>query len=454
MNRLTIKLRVTLWYTALMLMIVALVLGFMLLISGSVMETDAKQRLMSVVEANTEEIEYDHGELELDDDLRLFKGGVYSIVYSEKGEIIAGDMPNGFYSNADLQDKIMQTVTVNGNLYYMYDRLIRFEQHEDVWIRGIVSADENSGLVHSIFKISLFALPLLTLLAAVGGYYIARRSFHPIEQIRRAAEEIGEGKDLSRRIGLGAGHDEIHQLADTFDHMFSRLEASFEMEKQFTSDASHELRTPTAVILAQCEYALSDHADEIDKQEALETIQRQAMKMSRLITQLLSVTRLERGIDTASLERVDMSELTRMVCEEQSLLSTKGIELTYDIMPDVTAYVDRSMMIRLLTNLIRNAYCYGKENGHIWVSLRADDKSIVLSVQDDGIGIAKAEQDKIWQRFYQIESSRTAKDNGGMGLGLAMVKQIADLHKGVITVDSEVEKGSTFTLKLPRNTSY
>ena len=304
-------------------------------------------------------------------------------------------------------------------------------------------------MLYHIVRLSLWLLPLLAAFALLGGYAITRRSFLPVEQIARDAELIGQSGDLSKRLDIGPGDDEIHMLADSFNVMFARLERNFESERQFTSDASHELRTPTAVILAQAEYAL-ELADSIEEyRESMEVVQRQANRMRGIIDQLLMFSRLEQGPQRPELTATDLSELTRELCEEQRLLAVNGITLTAEIEADIRVTTDRGLFCRALTNLISNAYRYGRPNGHIWVSLRRDGQQIRLSVKDDGIGIASQNLTRIWNRFYQENPTRgeDGEDGArGLGLGLSMVKEIAALLGLRLTVHSEAGKGSEFIL--------
>ena len=154
---------------------------------------------------------------------------------------------------------------------------------------------------------------IFVLFAAVGGYFITRRAFQPVRRIIQTAREIGEGNDLSRRIALGQGRDEVYTLAAEFDSMFARLEKAFEREKQFTSDASHELRTPTTVIISQCEYAL-ERAKTLDEaREALHAILNQAEKMAVMISQLLMLARADKAHGKMQFETVNLSDLAMMV---------------------------------------------------------------------------------------------------------------------------------------------
>ena len=445
MRKMSIKLKITLWYSMFMCLMVISVLGILLSISQNVVSTDVKKMLKEMVNEGKDEVEYEDGVLEIDDDLEYFLDGVYVQLYKEDGTWIDGMLPSYVKSEIEFQDKEVRTLQTGSHRYYVYDRLIEFKKHDNIWIRGIVSGTDAVTTIHTMIKLMTIFLPLLGVLSIAIGYMIAKKSFEPIEKIRRAAIEISESKDLSKRIHLGEGKDEVYQLAATFDDMFKRLETTFEAEKQFNSDVSHELRTPVSVILANCDYALEEERTYDEQREALETVQRQANKMKTMITQLLTFARLERGIDKASLEIIDLSELVEMTCEEQVDRREKNISLTWQVEPELMVLADLSLMARLIINLINNAFQYGKENGHIKVELKKQgDHKVALIVSDDGIGIAREDQEKIWKRFYQVNEARTASEKHSMGLGLSMVEWIARYHGGEMSVESEIQKGSTF----------
>lgn len=447
MRKMSIKLKITLWYSLFMCLMVISVLGILLSISQNVVSTDVKKMLKESVNEGKDEIEYEDGLLEIDDDLDYFSDGIYLQLYHEDGTWIDGMLPSYVKSDIEFQDKEIRTIQVGSHRYYVYDRLIEFKKHDNIWIRGIVSGTDAVTTIHTMIQLMTIILPLLGILSIAIGYIIAKKSFEPIEKIRRAAIEISESKDLSKRIQLGEGKDEVYQLAATFDDMFRRLEESFEAEKQFNSDVSHELRTPLSVILANCDYALEEERTYDEQRDALETVQRQASKMKTMITQLLTFARLERGIDKAALEIIDLSELVEMTCEEQVDRKEKNISLTWQVEPGLMVLADFSLMARLIINLVNNAFQYGKESGTIRVELKKQgDHKVALSVCDDGIGIAREDQEKIWKRFYQVNEARTASEAHSMGLGLSMVEWIAKYHGGEVSVESELQKGSTFTL--------
>lgn len=447
MKNISIKLKVTLWYTLLMVLVVSAVLAFMWIISGSVIETDLKQQVVSTVNAISNNISLeDDNKVEIEDN--LIQNGVYVMVYRNDKTPIKGTFQGNFIAEGiEFMSDKTQTVTQNAVDFYVYDRQIVItddEKQMTLWVRGVAEADAVPNLMKSLFMMALFTLPFLVLIAAIGGYLISRQAFKPMDKLMLAANTITDGKDLSKRIGLES-KDEIGRLAATFDGMFSRLEEAFEAEKQFTSDASHELRTPITVILAQSELAQKSPLTIEEHQEALSIIHRQALKISHLITQLLAFTRLDQNGNKLEMNEVDLSSLAEMICEEISSSKQTKIILSSTIQPNITVMGDQILLTRLMTNLIENAYQYSHEDGHIEVTLSQDKKGTQFSVKDDGIGIAPEDQAKIFQRFYQVEHARTANVRGSMGLGLAMVQKIAQLHQGKIEVTSALGKGSTFT---------
>nr|WP_297172836.1 HAMP domain-containing sensor histidine kinase [uncultured Agathobaculum sp.] len=446
MKHLSVKIKLTIWITLLMLLLVALVLGFMMALSSSVVSGHTYEQLMVTVRESLPGITRENNTLTFSEDFSFTQGDIYILVYSAAGALLAGQPPLAFPEGEVFTNGAARMVSGVSSDFYIVDFWLPFGWEDGVWVRGVTAAPDTEDVMGELAVIAFLVLPLAAIVSGLGAYLLARSTFRPIDRIIQAAGAIGEGRDLSQRIGLPPGRDEISRLGQAFDNMFARLETSFEAEKQFTSDASHELRTPVAVILAQCGDARQNADTPEQYAEAIDVIERQARRMSSLIAQLLQMTRLEQGTQRASFEQADLSGLVEVICEEQPQLPA-GVTLQADIQPDVEAWFDVTLLSRLLQNLINNAAQYSKESGHIWVSLRHVDNDVVLSVRDDGIGIPADQLDKIWKRFYQVETSRGAA--GGVGLGLTMVRQIAALHGGTVTVDSREGEGSCFTLRFP-----
>ncbi|MFR8530654.1 MAG: HAMP domain-containing protein [Anaeromassilibacillus sp.] len=250
MRRLSIQLKVTLWFTLLMVLLVSIVLVFLFSLGAQSALEGTKSQMMDMVAAGWHEIGSDDGAIEIDDDLEYFKDGIYLSIYDAGGVPLYGAVPRDFDNSAVFAPNDLRTIPSGGKSWYVYDEQKQVYGYGTVWIRSVAEADQIDSTISTLFRFALIILPFFVLFAAVGGYLITRRAFRPVRRIIQTAKEIGEGDDLSRRIALGEGRDEIYTLAAEFDRMFARLEKAFETEKQFTSDASHELRTPTTVIIS------------------------------------------------------------------------------------------------------------------------------------------------------------------------------------------------------------
>lgn len=472
MKKWSIRTKITLLFTVALTLMATLSCLIVFSVSHQVIQKTVRDNLIENVERNVDEIEYyetldeiqpdpdftNHvdllfpyksGFLEVDDDFLKQINGVFTSLYNQDQELIYGENPIAIASQSvEFKNSVIQTVNADHTKYYIFDRMLKTGS-QDLWLRGVVSKDQGHAELSSITRLSLILMPLLILLSVLISYLFSGQILKPIRQITNTALHISTGNDLKQRIELNRGEDELHQLADQFNHMFQRLDQAFETEQQFTSDASHELRTPMSVILAQCELSLSAPETSVSSRTAFLTIQRQGKRMSRLINDMLDYTRLEMRPDRYPKQNVDLSALTTSLCDDMALIRQQGIQLTADIQPEINIYGNPQLLSRLVTNLISNAYRYGKENGHILVRLHSNDtgaserRSLSLSVEDDGIGISKEEQKHIFQRFYQVDPSRSG---AGTGLGLSMVQQIAEFHNGTVTVKSAPGDGSIFTV--------
>lgn len=441
MKFLSIKTRVTIYFTLMMVLVVVLVFGVILIAGRGVISDTAEGTLLDVVHDEIDDVEFDGGFLDLDE-LDFYRHNVYVQAYSADGEFLGGAGTNDFDGEEEFHNGEMRQVTIDGSPFLVYDLLVQTDAGS-VWLRGITSAENDFSAARVITILALILLPVLVVITAVVGWFIARHAFKPVRQITDTVDAINDGDDLTARIGLRRGRDEIHRLAATFDRMFDRLERSFDSEKRFASDASHELRTPVAIILAECEYARQNAQTVDDYRESLEVVERQGRRMSTLINQLLNITRMDQGTQVISREDADFSELADVVADETVRASGKALEVEKDIAPGVHANVDVGLMSRLVQNLVENACKYTPEGGRVRVSLAAAEGRLTFTVADNGIGIAKRDLPHIWERFWQADSSRGV--DKGSGLGLAMVKQIADAHGGALSVESEPGRGSTFT---------
>ena len=439
------KLRLTAWFTLMMLLLCAATLTFVFVVNGAAVADDPQSQLIARVDKNARKVEFEDGRFEWED-LKFYRKGVSCWVCDESGAFLQGVRPEGL-PELPPEDGALRTVSGGDGSYYMYDVYVDMNV-TGLWVRGVISTESSSGVMHTINILTAVLLPCLLVVTVAGGWGIAHLTFRPMEQIIGAADAINDDRDLSARIGLKRGPVEMRRLSRSFDSLFARLEKSFHAERQFTSDASHELRTPITVILAECDRARRKCETKEDFLQSIGVIEEQGQRMSHLVQELLGLTRLQQGTTRYPLQKADLSGFAAACCEEFMPADDRGITLTTDIQPEVQATFNPSLMQRALYNLLQNAYKYGKPGGHITVTVRSEGRGAAISVADDGIGIDKADQDKIWQRFWQADPSRG--EDGGSGLGLSMVQEIALFHGGQATVDSTPGQGSTFTLTLPK----
>ena len=441
------KTRITLFFALMMLLIEALVLTFIMIINGNVVTSNPERRLAAVMNRNIENVSVHNQTFEFGR-IKYYSRGVFTELYDGNEAVVRGALPPEFTAREPLKDNALRRVECGENAFFVYDKKVDLVVGS-VWLRSVIDAEPTGSFMTAIIAVAWSVLPVLLILSILGGYLIARQAFKPIKRVTEAANAISDGQDLKARIGMKYGKDEIGQLAASFDSMFDRLERSFEAEQQFTSDASHELRTPITVILAECDYAQKNAMTEADYAATLDVIRRQAEKMSTLVKSLLEITRLDQGTQKVNFEYADLSDLVSVVCEEQALVAQKSIRLERDLQREIYADIDVFLISRMLQNLIDNAFKFGRENGYVLVRLRRIPGGAQLTVEDNGMGISPENLDKIWQRFYQSDDSH--RSQSGMGLGLSMVRQIVQLHGGQITVDSSLGHGTTFTVTLPEH---
>ena len=444
MKNKSVKTQITILLTMLMATLAVLLLIFMLFISHSVALQTAKSQLTDVVRSNLIHVEVSDKKPIIGDQFSYYHNGISTLIYSQNESLIAGQIPVSFQAEVPFENGTIRIVNVGDTDYLVLDIFLAENWNHGVWLRGLLEAPNNESLTRNLLMIAIIALPLFMLLAALGSYHITRRAFRPLGHITATAEAINEAKDLSGRIGLPPGEDEFSRLAADFDQMFERLERSFEAEKQFTGDASHELRTPISIIKGACEYAEKYDETPEDHAETISMIHRQADKMAKLVSQLLSMTRMEQGIESTKMKSLDFSDLVHHLSKEQYWDTSR---LIINTSQNVFVNGNPELLGRLITNLVENAFKYSPKNSPVHLNISSNTKEACLSVQDQGIGISKEDQQKIWNRFYQADTSRG--NDEGSGLGLSMVKQIAELHGGFMTLDSSPGCGSTFTLHLP-----
>lgn len=315
-----------------------------------------------------------------------------------------------------------------------------------------LSMEAISFTPRELVSTALVVTPLLLGVSIAFAWIIAGRSFRPIDRIVDQVEAISDGRSLHRRLNIGAAGQELARLALTLNEMIERLETSFGALRRFTADASHELKTPLAVMRVDVERAMSPTSTAVEQAVALEEALEQVTRMADLVDSLLTLARADEGRFDLFREPVQLGPLVREVIETARLLGEET-ELTIDapLIEDADVLGDLTRLRQLMLNLVTNAIKYTPRFGRVTISLARGEEVVTLTVEDSGIGIAAADLPYVFERFWRADRVRSrASERGGFGLGLAICQWIAQAHGGQLSVQSRLSRGSTFTVTLPR----
>jgi signal transduction histidine kinase len=320
---------------------------------------------------------------------------------------------------------------------------VRVERLELEQFEGAV----NDRALAQLRLYSLAALAGLFVLSVLAGWLLAGRALRPVGRITRVAQEIQAG-DLSRRIGLRGPRDEIRELGETFDAMLGRLEKAFATERRLIHEVSHELRNPLAVLRTSIDVALADDgASAGDLRETLTTAQRTTSRLSRLVDDLFAVARRE--AEALRDEAVDIGALAfEVITELRVVASQRGLTIDPILPCGILVIGDALGLRRALANLLDNAVRLAPLGTSVRVTAGSQDGRIFIAVADEGPGIAEDDQELVFRPHWHGRDGQTPGE-GRSGLGLAIARQIAEAHRGTITLVSRPGVGSTFTLWLP-----
>jgi len=313
----------------------------------------------------------------------------------------------------------------------------------------LIITQETSGTESSLAlfrRVLLITIPCTLFISGAISLFLVTKALRPVQAINKVAQEIQE-KNLSKRIKVKT-NDEIGKLAQTLNHMFERLEEAFIREKQFTSDASHELRAPLATIQGESTLVLKKERKRDEYQKSLEIIARESERMALILKRLMFLARDDSEIQLV-FENVNLGELINELASDTEVLATqKNIKLKLVLKENLDIKGDKITLRELFFNLLDNAIRYTPSGGTITISLNHIDRYASISIKDSGIGIPIEEQPHLFKRFYRVDKSRSRSD-GGAGLGLSISQRIAEIHNGRIEIESKIGEGSTFRVLLP-----
>lgn len=310
-----------------------------------------------------------------------------------------------------------------------------------VWNVGYAGEPGDEELFFAVFTAGAIAL----LLSVILGIYFAAGIARPVQRISDTASAIKEG-NLSARTGL-SGDDQLGQLGQRFDEMADAIERDRDLERQLIGDVAHELRTPLMAIQATVE-AIQDGVFEADE-EHLNTISFETRRLGRLVEALLHLNRLENGTTEVKRDLVNLSSVVGgLSTTHEALIESSGIMFFTDVAPNVMIVGDQDLISQAVANLLSNAVRYTPENGMVTVELTRENGYAKISVRDTGVGISDEDMKKVFSRFWRADVARQSVD-GGLGIGLALVKEVVDQHFGDVSVSSTLGEGSTFVMRIP-----
>ncbi len=332
---------------------------------------------------------------------------------------------------------------------------LRGERYRVVLTRGDIAdvtaaypASDVDATLRELFSLLLYSLPITLMLSVALGWFIAGRSLRPVDMITKSARQI-TASNLGLRLPLPQSDDELARLTTTLNDMIARLETSFAQIRQFTSDASHELKTPLAILMGELEVALRRPMREDEYRATLLSCLEEVERLTQVVQGLLDLSRAETGQVTIERAAVRFSKLVADVCDDVIVMAAKkGIDVHSTVDENIIVEGDKVRLHQAVLNVVENAVKYTPEHGSVRVELRQTDGMAILVVADTGVGIPAEELPFIYDRFYRVDKSRSTTILG-TGLGLSIVKWIVDAHHGTIETLSQEGKGTTVEIRLP-----
>ena len=460
MRRLSIGVRLTIWYLA--------IFALAQLVFGAGMWFILRHNLFDLVDDGLEEQIDDLKNFlqsqpkdrplaklqeEVNETYAIEHSGEYLEVYAERDQLIYRSTflqahPSVLLPPDQVKRPILRSRKIDDRPFRFSFQKMEINGHTYTVEMGVHADDVVETLHLFRFYLWMFA-PVLLLVAAGGGYWLSRRALSPVDSLARTAREIS-GTNLNRRLQKLDTGDELQRLSDTLNEMLDRIESAFLRITQFTADASHELRTPVSLIRTEAELALRRSRGEAEYKESLRHILLEAERTTALLEQLLSLARTDSGREALHLQPVDLRQTLRTVVDGwQQVATIRNLQFSSSLdAPESSVMGDETLLRRLADILLDNAFKYTPSPGSVRLSLEQSANSAVITVRDSGVGIAEEEQSKIFERFYRVDKARS-RAQGGAGLGLAIAQWIVTQHRGSIRVESQPGSGTTFRVELP-----
>ena len=457
----SLKTRIAVWYIALStLILVCLGVALYLIISHSMM--NERRALIAKDLERVQQVSRHFGNRgvnrlleEAEEEIPLKPGDEFVQIFTLDGASVANS-PNLRNQQLPFRPALAQpgtpkfetiSISTDGSTALLSETTISV-MGQSYFVAIAASLSNVRSIQRRLLATLLISIPLAILLSLVGGAILANQAIEPLNRMTETAHRIS-AEHLGERIELAQADNELKRLADSFNQMLERLDQSFKQIRQFTADASHELRTPVAILMGETELAVNNLLDYEECKAALSSRREELQRMAHIVDDLLALSQFDYGQKTLQLKRLDFSDLVIEVCEQQrNQAKSKGVDVELAKTVPVVMEGDSARLRQMVRNVLDNAIKYTPSGGKVYVELDRSGEEVLLRVSDTGIGIPANALPNIFDRFYRVDQART-REEGGSGLGLSIVKQIIEAHGGRVSVQSEVGAGTVLTLIVP-----
>ena len=469
----SVRVRLTLWYTTVLAcVLVAMAFGtYFLLRRDSARRTDAAivetaESFLATVNAEADEAKGPDGVragIEQANSEHKYRDTIF-VVLDEDGKIVSSSSdqfmrsepsgaPSGILQDATTRSgaNSFRTVRLRERIYRSYVRYFSIGQkaYRLLVLQSLLSQQE---FLESVITAFALAIPLAILLASGAGYFLARRSLSPVVEMSTQAGGIG-ADNLHERLPVRNAQDELGHLAQSFNQLLDRLDQSFEQQRRFMADASHELRTPVAILCGEADVALSQsNRSPEEYRRSLDILRAEAGRLKHIVEDLFTLARADAGQHPLTLANFYLDELVAECCRSmRTLAAAKRITIKCDAPEEMPIYADEALLRQMIVNLLDNAIKYTPPEGSVSIACCVQNSHYLLTFSDTGQGIPPELQPRIFERFFRADKvrSRSESDGGGAGLGLSISQWIVQAHSGQLELTRSDAAGSTFTVQLP-----
>lgn len=440
--------RLTIIYAILFFVALALVNAATLLsINYYINQTSAQQlKLVNQVIANEVKTLKDIPNIDLNNISQITENVDINLIYHDRIIYDTGEHYNLPAPDSSTIRKIFKTEAGENKILYLNDIII-LADGEKIGIQIVKDMDNEEDFLHALAGIMLLIDGLVLVVAIIFGYIISRNALSPIDKITNQAKQISVS-DLAARIHIDGPDDELKRLSNTFNDLIARIQHSYEKQNRFTLDASHELATPLAVIKGYID--VIDRWGKDDREvlnEGIESIKVELSNMTSLLDTLLFISKSDNEIFKPEKTKFLLNDLIEEIVKEGKLIDNKH-DIFCNTCTDLQMEGDRRLIKQMIRAVVDNSIKYSPDNTKIDIYYKTMNGNAVIQVTDNGVGIPQEDLPHIFDRFYRVDKARS-RSIGGSGLGLSIVKWIADIHNGTVEAESEIGKGTKITINLP-----